>query len=583
MNTLQKLWRTPIGLTVPAFAILLAVFGIPMIGLFLTTLNAPDFSIGNYQAFFAQRANVVVLLQTIEISVVATAICLLIGYPMAYLIVAAPKRIRIALIVLVIVPYLTSGLARTYAWILILGGHGLINNLLVYLGLISNPLSLIYNRSAVYIGMVHIMLPMMIIPLVSVMQGIDKSLMAAARSMGAAPFTAFWRVFFPLSLPGVRSGSLLVFIVCLGFYITPASLGGLRDAMLSSFIASQVRNSFDLSYIATAAFMLLAIAALVLSMVGFDFSGERGRRSPVAVLGIVARVLSKIFAPYRAQRWIAQLYKAGGHSPWTKIAGAGFMVVVLFYLLFPELVVIVMSFSGKPYLEFPPSELSLRWYRSFFTAQSWTRAVWTSIQIGLPVTVLSTIIGTLAAYGLARTLPGLRGLLTMIMLTPITFPVVVVGVAIYFGLVNFGLVGTKPGVVLAHTVGSLAFVVVIVSATLANFDWRLEQAAKSMRAGPLQTFFRVTLPLVRPGIIAGAVFAFIHSFDEIVITSFVGGFAIETLPIKMWENMNNTIDPTIAAAGSLLTLLPVVWLVVLYVAWWRLRLRGQPDRSLPNT
>ncbi|WP_353642573.1 ABC transporter permease [Mesorhizobium sp. WSM2239] len=130
-----------------------------------------------------------------------------------------------ALIVLVLVPYLTSGLVRTYAWIVILGDGGLINNLLLDHGLISSPLPLIYNRMAVYIGMVHIMLPMMILPLVSVMMGIDKSLMSAARSMGARPSTAFWRVFFPLSMPGVRSGCMLVFVICLGFYITPAALG----------------------------------------------------------------------------------------------------------------------------------------------------------------------------------------------------------------------------------------------------------------------------------------------------------------------------------------------------------------------
>lgn len=147
------------------------------------------------------------------------------------------------LLVLVIIPYLTSLLARTYAWIVILGDRGLINNLLIDLGLISSPLPLIYNRVAVYIGMVHIMLPVMILPLVSVMLSIDKSLVAAARSMGARPFAAFWRVFFPLSLPGLRSGSLLVFVLCLGFYITPAALGGLRDAMLSTFIASQVSGS----------------------------------------------------------------------------------------------------------------------------------------------------------------------------------------------------------------------------------------------------------------------------------------------------------------------------------------------------
>ncbi|TIW92140.1 ABC transporter permease, partial [Mesorhizobium sp.] len=206
------------------------------------------------------------------ISIVATGICVIIGYPTAYLIVAAPKHLRVALVVLVIIPYLTSALARTYAWIVILGDRGLINHMLLDLGLISSPLPLIYNRTAVYIGMVHIMLPMMILPLVSVMMGIDKSLMAAARSMGARPLTAFWRVFFQLSMPGVRSGAVLVFVLCLGFYITPAALGGLPDAMLSTFIASQVSTSFNIARIAASAFVLLAVAVIMLSMFGLDLS-----------------------------------------------------------------------------------------------------------------------------------------------------------------------------------------------------------------------------------------------------------------------------------------------------------------------
>ncbi|MFK0692133.1 ABC transporter permease subunit [Mesorhizobium sp. IMUNJ 23033] len=590
MKTLQTLGRMPIALTGPALAVLLVVFGIPIILLFLTSLNAPAFSVVNYLTFFGQPANVRVLFQTVEISVVATAICLLIGYPTAYLIVAGSKHLRMALIVLVLVPYLTSGLVRTYAWIVILGDRGLINNLLLDHGLISSPLPLIYNRMAVYIGMVHIMLPMMILPLVSVMMGIDKSLMAAARSMGARPSTAFWRVFFPLSMPGVRSGSLLVFVICLGFYITPAALGGLGDAMLSTFIASQVQTSFNMARVAASAFILLAVAILVLSVVGLDLSGTQGRtaqsarkpwlsRSPS--FGVLKRYLGEFLAPGRAKRWTAQLYKAGGRSRWSKIVGTVFLALVMFYLLFPEFLVVIMSFSAGRFLEFPPSGLSLQWYRSFFGDPGWYEAAWISVQIGIVVATLSTIVGTLAAYGLSRTNPRLRSFLTMAMLTPITFPVIVVGIATYLGLVKLGLLGSMTGIVLAHTVGAIGYVVVMVSATLANFDLRLEQAAMSMRANPVQTFMRVTLPLIRPGIIGGAMFAFLHSFDEVVITSLIGGFSIRTLPLKMWEDIRHQIDPTIAAVASLMILLPVFILMILYVAGWRSTLSLQRARPAP--
>lgn len=583
MQILQKLVRTPIALTVPALTILLVVFGVPIVQLFLNSLNAPGFSVANYSAFFGQSANVRVLYQTIQISLVATAICLIIGYPTAYLIVTASKRVRMALIVLVVIPYLTSGLARTYAWIIILGDGGLINNLLLELGFISSPIPLIYNRMAVYIAMVHIMLPMMILPLVSVMMGIDRSLMAAARSMGARPFTAFWRVFFPLSLPGVRSGSLLVFVICLGFYITPAAVGGLRDAMMSTFIASQVSTGLDMAPIAASSFILLAIAVIVLSVLGLDLSGTQAGTVPTArkwrsrlpLFRAMKRYYDELPISSRAKRWEVQLYQTGHESKWSKIVGPTIVVLVMFYLLFPEVVVIIMSFSAGSILEFPPSGFSFRWYSSFFEDPSWYGAAWTSIQIGVAVAIVSTLVGTLAAYGISGARPQLRRLLTLAILTPITIPVIVVAVATYFGLVNLGLVGSQTGVVLAHSIGAIGYVVVIVSATLANFDRRLEQAAMSLRAGPLQTFKRVTLPLIRPGIIGGAVFAFIHSFDEVVVTSFVGGFSVYTLPLKMWENIRNQIDPTLAAVASLLTLLPVLWLVALYITWRRSRQTSQ--------
>ncbi|TIO74081.1 ABC transporter permease subunit [Mesorhizobium sp.] len=584
MTTINKLGRSPIALIMPALAILLVVFGIPIVSLFLTSLNAPDFSAANYKAFFDQSANIRILLQTIEMSIVATAICLIIGYPTAYLIVAAPKYLRVALIVLVVIPYLTSGLARIYAWIVILGDRGLVNSLLLDFGVISSPLPLIYNRTAVYIGMVHIMLPTMILPLISVMFGIDKSLMAAARSMGAKPFAAFWRVFFPLSLPGVRSGTLLVFVFCLGFYITPAALGGLRDAMLSNFIETQVSSSLNMARTAASAFILLAITIVVLSAIGLDLSSTQGSGSKTArtpwlgklsSFGRLKRWANELVTPYRAKGWTDHLYQAGGHSRWPKLVGSVFVVLVMFFLQFPGLIVIMMSFSAGAFLEFPPSAFSLQWYRSFFGDPSWSGAAWTSVQLGVVVTILSTIIGTLAAYGLTRTRPRLRSSLTMLILTPITFPVIVVGVATYLGLLQLGLLSSKTGVVLAHSIGAIGTVVVIVSATLANFDRRLEQAAMSMRAGPLKTFMRVTLPLIRPGIIGGAVFAFLQSFDEVVITKLVGGLSIRTLPLKMWENIRNQIDPTIAAVSTLLMLLPVLWLVVLYFTWWRSRLRNQ--------
>ncbi|WKL24556.1 ABC transporter permease subunit (plasmid) [Sinorhizobium meliloti] len=370
----------------------------------------------------------------------------------------------------------------------------------------------------------------------------------------------------------------------MGFYITPAALGGLGDAMLSTFIASQVRTSFNIASVATSAFVLLAVAFIVLSMLGLNLSGTPGRtvQSRQKVLGkfypSIARLsgfLNEVSTPNRAKHWASQLYRPGRSSAWLKVASFAFITLVMFFLLFPEILILVMSFGGSKFLEFPPSTLSLQWYRNFFSDPTWYGAALNSIEIGIIVAALSTILGTLAAYGLSRTIPQVRSFLTLLLLTPITIPVIVIGVAAYLGLVKLGLIGSKTGIILAHSVGAVGYVVVIVSATLANFDPRLEQAAKSMRASPYRTFMRVTLPLIRPGLIAGGVFAFLHSFDEVVITSLVSGFSVRTLPLKMWEDIRHQIDPTIAAVGSLLILLPILCLIVLYAVWQRSGARSQ--------
>ncbi|MBX4936973.1 MULTISPECIES: ABC transporter permease subunit [Rhizobium] len=577
MTMIRRLVSSPILLTVPAFGVMFAVFGIPMILLFLTSLNAPEFSLANYVGFFEKKSYVLILIQTLKISLVATAICLLIGYPIAYLIANA-GRARPVLVVMVFLPWLTSALVRTYAWTVVLGDNGLINSLLLNLGFIDRPLTLIYNRFAVYVGMVHIMLPMMILPLLSVMVNIDKSLMEAARSMGAKPFTAFLRVFLPLSVPGIRSGCILVFVVCLGFYITPQALGGLGDTMLSTLINSQLTTSLDIAPTAAAAFILLAMALLVLSTAGVNLASAHGQAGSVEQkiksnrrlsFSKVRRYLGEVATPIRARSWGAKLYKSRRDTKWAKVIGASFLALVLFFLLAPGLIVIVISFSPGEFLEFPPKTWSLRWYYSFFQDPTWTGALWNSFKFGLIVSVASAIAGTTAAFGLSRCSPSFRSSMTMVILTPITFPIIVVGVAVYLGLARIGLVGTSTGIILGHIIGAIGYVVVIVLATLSGFDRRLEQAAMSMRAGPTRTFMRVTFPLIRSGIIGGALFAFLASFDEVIITSFVSGYAIPTLPLKMLENLKQQVDPTIAAVGSLLTLLPIVWLVALYFTLWR--------------
>ena len=199
-----------------------------------------------------------VLGRTLWISGVVTLVCLLLGYPVAYFIARQPASRAAVLLFLVLLPFWTSLLVRTVAWVVLLQREGILNNLLISLGLVSEPVRMIFNRVAVYVAMVHVLLPFMVLPLYAVMKGISPSYLRAASSLGAAPFTAFRRVYVPQTLPGVGAGCLMVFIQALGYYITPALVGGADDQMISYFIAFYASKTVNWGMAAALSVMLLA-------------------------------------------------------------------------------------------------------------------------------------------------------------------------------------------------------------------------------------------------------------------------------------------------------------------------------------
>jgi putative spermidine/putrescine transport system permease protein len=254
---------------------------------------------------------------------------------------------------------------------------------------------------------------------------------------------------------------------------------------------------------------------------------------------------------------------------------AGLAGLVLFYLAFPIFVIVPVSFSSGSYLSFPPPGWSLRWYANFFGLAEWQRATWLSIWVAASVTLLASALGTPAAIGLVRgRFPGKR-LLNGFVLSPVIVPGIIVAIGIYFVYARLKLIGHPIGLVLAHTCLAVPFVVINVSASLYGFDDRLEQAALSLGATPWRSFWAVTFPLIRPGVLAGAVFAFITSFDELLVALFVSGTTAMTLPRLMWQEIRQDIDPTIAAASTLLLAMTTALLVAVEL----LRRRGERLRN----
>lgn len=245
--------------------------------------------------------------------------------------------------------------------------------------------------------------------------------------------------------------------------------------------------------------------------------------------------------------------------------------IVLGYLILPSLIVVAMSFSGGRFLEFPPRTVSLRWYAAYWTDAGWLAATARSLKIAGLVTVLAVTTGTLAALAVVRHgLPG-RGLLKALIISPLIVPSIVLAIGIYRVYGAWGLTGTTAGVVAAHTVLALPFVLLNVGAVLYKLDVNLERAARISGAGPLRAFVFVVLPLIWPGIASGSIFAFLTSFDEIVIAMFITG-AAPTLPKLMFDGIQFELNPVVAAVS---TQLIVVSSGALLAAAW---LRRQTER-----
>jgi ABC-type spermidine/putrescine transport system permease subunit I len=262
-------------MVLPALAFFLVLYLYPIARLFALSLFDPDFTLKHYRALVDTATYVKTLRTTMELSVSVTAIALLLGYPFAYLMATTTPRVRAVLLACVLVPFWTSILVRSFAWLVLLGRNGLVNQVLVGAGVVDRPLPLIHNRIGVLIGMVHVLLPFMVLPIFSLLTRIDPALVRAARSLGASPARAFLRVTLPLSVPGIGAGCLLVFLSAVGFYVTPALLGGRGQITVAMLIDLLVNDLLNWGLGAALSVVLLVVVAGLFVLYAFTASEDR--------------------------------------------------------------------------------------------------------------------------------------------------------------------------------------------------------------------------------------------------------------------------------------------------------------------
>jgi putative spermidine/putrescine transport system permease protein len=429
----------------------------------------------------------------------------------------------------------------------------------------------IFNLTGVLIGMTHALMPLGILTMLSVMENIDASLPKAAATLGARGGQAFWRIYFPLSLPGVAAAGLLVFISAVGFFIIPALLGGRRETMITQVIIEQVQDLLNWAFAGAISLLLLATALVVFylydralgmsTLTGASTAPDRPGRSranPIAsgaawvgqrVIGVLgwscdrAADLADRLSPLRVDRPL---------RAWGRGVLAGASVLILAFLALPAFFMVPVSFTNEGFIDWPPRGFSLKWYRAYFESTQWMAATVRSLVVGVVSATLAMLVGVPAAFALARrAFAGKTGALALI-LSPLIIPRMIIAVALFYLYAKVGLVGSSVGLVLGHAVLAIPFVVITVMAVLKNYDDRLDQAAASLGATPARNLYHVTLPLIRTGLAAAFLFAFVTSFDDLTIALFVTGGLTTTLPKQMWEDALLKVTPTLAAVSTVL-------------------------------
>ncbi len=549
-------WRPgTLWLTLPGLAYLLIFLLLPclrLLSLSIQDTDTGDFSLAAYARAFGVPVYTRILGTTFAIAFDVTLLCLLLGYPVAYWLSRQPKRQQRLLGLLVLFPFWTSALVKNFVWLVLLGHMGVVAGVLKSIG-VAHPPELLFSRGSVVFGMTHTMLPLAIITMLPVMNQIDSRLPMAAATMGASGVQAFWRVFFQLSVPGVAAAGLLVFIASLGFFITPALLGGPRETMLGQMVIQQILGQQNWQF-ASALATMLVVSALFTCLIydllfglssmsggsdGRSTSDSLTRRFGLIVLARVAAVFDMV------ARGATRLTGRRGFT-WLLPAYAWTLVAVL---LLPIVAFVPMAFTSSNFLTFPPPSYSLRWFHEYLASPVWVAATIRSFAIGLASACITLIISVPAAYGIARSPSRLSGAVFVLFLSPIVIPPIVTAVALFYLFAQMGLIATDLGITIGHTVGGIPLAFVILLATLRGYDWRLNQAAATLGANRRRALSRITVPLVSGGLSAAFIFAFLHSFEELTVALFIGGGLKTTLPRQMWDDIQLQVSPTLAAAS----------------------------------
>lgn len=566
-------------LLLPIFVVLFLAFFVPLLAIVPQAFGGD--AVARFLKIFVGPVYLKIIWTTVRMSLEATAITLVVSFPLAWLLSRATGVKALLLGLLVLVPFLTSVLVRTFAWIAILGQRGLVNGTLLSLGFISEPLPLLFSEPAVVLALVHSSIPMMVFSLVTVLRRIDGRILLAANTLGANPLRAWLGVVTPLSIRGIQSGVVITFLFTIASFIAPALLGNQRQQMLAQVIQSEIETGADWALAAALGITLALVATIVvtaLTMVARLFSRWQ-RPGPMSASSqtlapkkLDTSLLRRQVAVPNASRTSTALWRLA-----TGVVPPIYLALISAFILLPLLVLFPVSFSSADVLIFPPPGYSLRWFETILGSPEWVGAALTSLRIGAATCILSLLLATLAVLGFGRRRFLFQGALEAMVQSPLSVPAVVFALGAYLTFSRVGLVDTEAGIIIAHTVLIFPVVYLVASATYSSIDPALSLAAASLGANPWHTFRTIVFPLLLPGLAIGGLLAFLLSFDESVASIFLSDLSVKTLPRKLWEGIRFNTSPESAAVSALLLGVTCTVIVVgMAVTLGRRRVAGGP-------
>ena len=571
-------WMKPAMMAAPLVLLFLVLLVYPVGQLLLLSVYSDGaFQWRNYSQLFSSSVYLDTMWITLKISLITALLSIVAGYPVAYLVSSLSKDRKSRWVFWILLSFWTSFLVRAFAWIVVLGRNGLANQLLLALGLQDAPSNMLYSFGAVLVGMVHALMPLAILTMLSVMENIDRNLPRAALTLGARPGTAFWRVYFPLSAPGVAAGAIMVFVTAVGFFIVPQLLGGRKETMITQLIIEQVLQVMNWGFAGSISVLLLIVVLLVFvlydkvlglsTMTGAQsdkstHSSGLMRRVSEAFLGTLGHISDALLAllPRSRRREVQQ-----GDSFLLRAV----VVVLLVFLSVPALLMIPISFADKSGLNWPPQGFTWQHYQDMLASPLWIGATVRSFVVGFFAALAAMVIGTPVAFLLVRSQMRGKALLLAFVLSPLIIPRMIIAVGMFYFFSKIGLVGTSLGLVLGHTVIAVPYVVMTMMAVLRNYDTRLDMAAQSLGAKPWQTLRYVTFPIIAAGLTSSFLFAFATSFDELTISLFASGGLSSTLPKQFWDEVTLQISPVIAAVST--CLFAFIGILITCADWLRRR------------